>query len=171
MSQEHEHLPPSPPEIKRRVQFHRLQMVGVPLLMLISILALAGVFGEDSYSVNDSNSQLLIEVEYPTRFRYKMINPIRVSVKNVSTQPLATVQVNFDRAYIDSFSGVSFTPDVALITDAVYVLELTDLQPQETQMLTVEIQANKYWRQRGAVTAVPENDESVTVSLDTFVFP
>lgn len=163
--------PPQAPKIERKIQFHRLQMVGIPLILLIPILAIAGVFGETSHVVRASSPQLFVAVEYPTRFRYKMIDPIQVAVQNSSAQPLATVEVNFERAYIDRFSNVFIKPDVAYITDAVYVWKLRDLQPQETRVITIEIQAAAYWRHEGTVTAVADNGESVTVSVATFVFP
>lgn len=164
-------LPPQPPEIERKLQFHRLQKVGIPLILLIPILALAGVFGEVAHSDNAASSQLALEVEYPPRSRYTMVDSIRVTVHNASAQPLTAVQVNFARAYIDSFSNVAFTPAVDFITDEFYVLELSDLQPQETRVIAIDIKSKEYGHHKGTVTAVPDNGESVTLSLATFVFP
>lgn len=38
--------PPEVPDIKRRIQLHPWQWIGIPLFLLIPILALFGVFGE-----------------------------------------------------------------------------------------------------------------------------
>lgn len=163
--------PPQPPEIRRRLQFSRLQKVAFPLIFLVPILALAGVFGDSFDAVNAANSQLMVDIEYPTRFRYKMMNPIHASIHNTSGQHLPSVIVNFDRDYIDGFSNVTFTPEVKFITDEAYVLELTELPPGEIRVVLVEIEADKYGRHHGTITAVPGAGESVSVSFDTFVFP
>jgi hypothetical protein len=163
--------PPQPPEIERKLQFYRFQKIGIPLILLLPILALIGLFGESVAAENASNPQLMVEVEYPTRFRYKMVDSINVSVENTSTQPLSVVSVRFDRPYIESFSTVTFTPQVKTVTAADYIVELTDLQPQEVRIIAVEIQAENYWQHEGTITAVSDNNESVTLALNTFVFP
>lgn len=163
--------PPQPPPVSRKLQFHRVQMIGVPLMMLIPVLALFGLFGETVNSVDASSTPLEMRVEYPTRFRYKMIDSIRVSLFNKSDQPLATVQVGFDRAYIEGFSTVTFTPSVKHITDSFYFVEVNDLQPGETRIISVTIQAEKYGKHQGTITADPENSDALEVSIATFTFP
>jgi hypothetical protein len=81
------------------------------------------------------------------------------------------VTVYFDRDYIDSFSTVTFTPDVKSITDVAYIVELSDLQPQETRIVSVQLQAEKYWRHEGEIMATFTETIGAEVSLRTFVFP
>lgn len=173
MSNEDQHYPspPEPPSIKRTLQFHRIQKIGIPILLLLPVLALFGVFGETFQSAHASNTQLTVDVEYPSRSRYKMINPVTVSVENTSSQTLSVVQIHFDRDYIDNFSNVSFTPEITKVTDEVYIVEITDLQPQETRVVSARIQAERYWLHEGNVTAVSGTGQSVSLSLDTIVFP
>jgi hypothetical protein len=163
--------PPTAPEITRRVQLNRLQMIGIPLIILIPLLALLGLFGETIASASDANAELELHVTYPTRFRYKMIDQANVSVRNLSQESLPAVTVYFDRDYIDSFSTVTFTPDVKSITDVAYIVELSDLQPQETRIVSVQLQAEKYWRHEGEIMATFTETIGAEVSLRTFVFP
>lgn len=140
-------------------------------MLLVPVLALLGIFGASKESVRASSSQLELQVEYPTRFRYKMIATIAVSLFNASPQALDIVQVRFDQSYISHFSTVTFTPSVTYITHEFYIVEVTDLQPGETRLVSVDIQAEDYGRHRGHITALPENGGEALVALDTFTFP
>ena len=51
-------------------------------MILVPVLALFGMFGETVDSMSAANAQLEMRVEYPTRFRYKMIDSITVSLHN-----------------------------------------------------------------------------------------
>ena len=110
-------------------------------------------------------------MEYPTRFRYKMIDAIDVSVFNASSETIPVVQVRFDRSYIEQFSTVTFTPSVKEIAADAYVVELNDLQPGETGAVSVTIQAEIYGNHSGTVTATSENADDLQVPVGTFTFP
>ena len=73
--------PPQPPEIRRRIAFHRTQLIGVPLLAIIPVLALFGVFGTTTGEARAESAELQMQVRYPTRFRYKVINSLTVEVR------------------------------------------------------------------------------------------
>lgn len=163
--------PPQPPPVDRKLQFYLLQAVGIPLMMLIPILALLGVFGEMVHEVTTSNSELEMHVKFPTRFRYKMIDSVTVSLRNNSNQAFKTVHVSFDRAYIESFSTVTFTPSVKHVTGTTYVVELTDLQPGETRLILVSIQAEIYGNHQGTINVNPDSDNGLQASINTFTFP
>ena len=163
--------PPQPPRFERRLNFRPLQIVGIVYLLILPVLAVLGVFGESFDSVDASGAALEMTVDYPSRFRYKMLNTITVEVHNVSGETLDTVTVSFDASYIDQFSTVTFTPSVETVTGNEYQVELTDIGPDETQVVTVEIQAERYWRHSGTITASPGSGEPVEVEISTTVFP
>ena len=163
--------PPQPPEIKRTLQFHLTQLIGVPLLAVLPVLALLGVFGTTRGEASAQSAALELHVEYPTRSRYKVINAIEVSVRNLTEQPLSTVTVSFDETYISKFSNVQFTPSVKTVTDEVYRVELSDLQPGETQLVSVEVQAEEYGAHRGTIKVAAGEAEAAQVDLATIVFP
>lgn len=140
-------------------------------MLLIPILALLGVFGETVHMATASNSELEMHVKFPTRFRYKMIDSITVFLHNTSDQPLKTVNITFDRSYIQGFSTVTFTPSVKQITGAGYIVELSDLQPGETRFIFVSIQAEKYGNHQGVISAKPDSGDGIQTSINTFTFP
>lgn len=163
--------PPQPPEVDKKFQVHTYQWIGIPLMLLIPILALVGLFGESVDSVRTSSQQLEMSVEYPTRFRFKMIDEVTVTLSNVSGQTLPSVLVNFDREYIDAFSTVTFTPAVKSITGSNYIVEVSDLQPGETRVISATVQAENYGMHRGTIGLGPEEAQDLEVSVATFTFP
>lgn len=163
--------PPQPPPFERRLKFPPLQIVGMVYILILPVLAVLGVFGESFASIDASGPTLEMSVDYPSRYRYKMTNPVNVTLRNVSGEVLDTVTVSFDADYIDQFSNVTFTPSVDTVTGNEYQVELTDIGPGETRVVTVEIRAERYWRHSGTITASPGSGEPIEVKISTTVFP
>lgn len=163
--------PPQPPPFERRIQIPRLQLIGVPLLLILPLLAAFRVFGDTTATARAANDALALQVEYPARYRYKMNAPLNVEVTYLAGTEPVTVTVEFSRPYMDRFSSVSFLPDVAEITPDAYRVEAPNLAAGETRTVAVEIQAEQYWRHRGQVTASLEGESPVSVPLQTWVFP
>jgi hypothetical protein len=163
--------PPQLPPFPRKLKFHRLQLIGIPLLMVLPVLGLFGLFGESFDTVRSENSELSMQVEFPTRYRYQMVNDMIVTTTNLSDQASITVTVTFERQYIDRFSKVAFTPDVARVTDEQYVVQLEGLGAGETSVIFVELQGDEYWRHTGVVEASLPGGEPVRVEVGTTVFP
>ena len=168
-----EHGVPQPPDIEKRWVFRTVQKLGVPLIVLIPLLALFGLFGESSRTVSASGAAPALEITYPTRLRYNMTSPLVVSVANISSQPAPTLTVSFDAGYIGTFSDVSFTPSVSEITEEAYLVHLNNVPAGETRQVVVDVHAAQYWAHSGAVTASlgPEQPPTVGLELSTFVFP
>jgi hypothetical protein len=141
------------------------------LMILIPVLALLGLFGETVATATASHAQLEMSVEYPTRFRYKMLHSVTVSLVNISDEPLATVLVGFDRDYIERFSTVTFTPPVKHITEDEYLVEVTALEPGESRIISAAIQAEQYGKHTGVIAATSEHAEALQVSIETITFP
>jgi hypothetical protein len=163
--------PPQPPEMERRIQLYPFQWIGIPLLFLLPVLALFGVFGAQSNTVQRASDLLAMQVEYPTRYRYKMIEPMAVNVSNLSGQTPVTITVDFSRSYIEQFSAVNFTPAVKEITQNSYRVELPNVPAGETRRIAVELQAEQYWRHAGNVAAAVVDEAPVVISVETWVFP
>lgn len=140
-------------------------------MLLIPILALFGVFGETVDEATESSRELEMHVRFPARFRYKMIDSITVSVRNASNQPITSVDITFDRAYIESFSTVTFIPSVKQVTETVYIVELTNLQPGEVQVVSLSVQAEKYGNHQGVITVKPDGEEGLQARITTLTFP
>lgn len=158
--------PPEPPQIGRRLVFHPLQAIGVPLIMLIPLLALLGVFGRATTEASERAANLEVKVEHPTRMRYKTTETVEIAVRNAGGGPLDSVNVVMDREYLEGFSNVSFTPTADEITDEGYVVELGAIEPGSTRIVSVEIRGDQYWLHEGGLTV-----GEVSIPLATWVFP
>lgn len=158
--------PPEPPEYDRGLELNWPQLIGIPLLALIPALAVAGVFGEHWESATAQGAALHARVEYPDRFRARLSKPITVSVENRSSAAYDTVEVVFDTAYMERFTGVNIMPSPG----EAYVTSITDLKPGETKRVHVEMLADHVGRHRGQV-AVRTRGDSAVVLLRTTVFP
>ena len=162
--------PPQPPEFERRLQFHPLQLVGVPLLALLPILAAFGTFGTLRGEAGAETAVLELHVSYPTRFRYKTVEPLEVEVRNLSSEALPTVVVRLETDYLSAFSDVQITPSPSLVTEEVYEVALSEVQPGETRLVSLELQAQNYWRHRGTISVTAGSD-AAEVEVASFVIP
>ncbi|HEX6314538.1 MAG TPA: hypothetical protein VFZ73_06740 [Gemmatimonadaceae bacterium] len=137
-------------------------------LVLIPLLAMFGVFGESQAQAHGASADLELRVDYPTRYRYKQIDRVRVEVQNVSGAQLDTVTVAFDSSYTSRFSTLMFIP----AAKEPFSVELTHLAPGSTRLVWVELQAERYGRHRGALRAWRHGgSDTVSVALSTIIFP
>ena len=163
--------PPQPPEGGRILRFHATQAIGVPLLAIIPILALLSVFGASHTAETANASSLAVEVLYPTRFRYKTIHELHVTVRNQGDVPLQDVSVWIDKSYLNAFSTVSFTPSPQRVTSDAYLFELGEIVPGDARTLDGIVQAEDYWWHTGRVTVDAEGEPQATLDVGTFTFP
>ena len=166
---------PQPPDIEEKWILKNVQKVGIPLLMLLPLLALFGLFGERTETVRGSGEILSVEVRHPTRVRLQTIGPMMVSVENISSQTVPTVTVTLSHEYISAFSNVTFSPSVDQITPDAYIVKLTNVQAGEQRMISItQLQAEEYWWHEGSVGVAaggPDAPPDVEVDIGTFVFP
>ena len=81
--------PPQAPPMDRKTKQRPRHLALVSVLFLIVALAAFGFFGETRGTVEAQSGALALLIDYPTRFRYKQVNPMRVYVRNTSPRPLA----------------------------------------------------------------------------------
>ena len=162
---------PQPPPFQRNIQIAPLQLIGMPLLALLPILALFGVFGESNTSASAANSDVSLSVDYASRYRYGMQETMAVAVTNLASQSPVTITVAFDRAYLQNFSQLSFLPDASQSTDETYVVDLTNMEEGETRLVTLEMKGDQYWTHDGTVSASISGHEPVSVAVRTTIFP
>jgi hypothetical protein len=162
---------PQPPEIERRALLTRLQAVGLPILVLVPLLALAGVFGLSRGHRSVQGNGLTIDVEYPSRARVRASDSLAVSVRNELDRPVDGVVVRIDREYVDSFTQVDFTPAVSTLSEASYSIDLGRLPAGGIRAVTVRLSPQAQWRRAGSVSVAGDGIEESTVEFATFVFP
>jgi hypothetical protein len=138
-----EPCPPPAPDMPRRFRLHNYQKVGLPLLVLVPVLAMGGLFGESTDTTDLVTQTLLVEIDYPTRLRYRTSGEMVIRVTNRSTEALDSLIVTIDPAYLSGFSDVNF----------------------------IEYRARDYWNRKGRVSVSGVDIDSATLPVTTFVFP
>jgi hypothetical protein len=163
--------PPKPPEMKAEFKLYPYQMIGLPLLFLIPILALLGVFESSSGHVIGTGDGLQLSVEYMTRTMYHKNEEIHIEVANMSDAPLAQLSVRIDKSYLDGFGPSSFSPPVSRVTGEAYEIDMADVGPGESRAVVIQVQGDQYGSNRGAVSALAADGRQVSIQLETYVFP
>jgi hypothetical protein len=158
--------PPRPPTTRTRLALTRKQYLGLPLLATIPVLALFGVFGERRADASSASHVLEMRVRYPSRFRYRQIESLDVTVRNISGRTLDTVSVSIDTAYITRFSNVRIEP----APREPFVVVLIHLRPMESRLVTAELWGAQYGSHSGRISASAQAD-TVSTLVNTFVFP
>jgi hypothetical protein len=164
--QEQPREPPEPPEHDRRLELAWPQLIGVPLIALVPVLAIAGVFGEHWTTRSAESARVGVTVEFPDRLRARPSKAMTVAVQNRSSVLLDTVEVIFDSTYVGRFMEVAFIPEAR---DA-YVVTLTDIPAGATSRVHVELASDRVGRHAGRVS-VRTRDDSVAIDVRTIVFP
>jgi hypothetical protein len=158
--------PPSPPTLARRLAMTRKQRIGLPILVLIPLLGLFGVFGERRGETHATSKRIAVAVRYPERSRYRQSMSLEIDVQNLSDHRLDTVRVWLDTAYMTRFADVRITPPPR---DA-FIVDVVGVAPGETRLVSAELSGDAYGRHRGRVV-VSAADDTVSVPISSFVFP
>lgn len=163
--------PPQPPEIKQRINLSRQQLIGLPLLILIPVLALFGVFGMTQGRGVQEGEALELSVDYTTRTRLRADYTLIIEVRNRLERPLDGVTVEIDRDYLEGFSEVEFTPSATTVTDDTYRIDLGTIPAAATRIVDGDLVPTSYWSHHGSVTVSASETEAVEFAIATFVFP
>jgi hypothetical protein len=115
--------PPAAPEIHRRFRLTRWQWFGVPLFLLIPLLASFGLLGDMSSTVEARSGGLEITLEYPRTQRYKFVRSMEMVVTNKTAAILDTVTIELDARYADGFATSISIPSF----DRAWAIDLLDL--------------------------------------------
>ena len=158
--------PPAAPDTRRAVALYTFQWITIPLLAVLPLLALSGVFGERWRTERAAVGSIEVTVHYPTAFRYKMINTLTATLTNRSGSVLDTVTVSLDSAYANRFSTVTAIPPFT----AAHEVDVVAMAPGESRLVRIEMQAEQYWRHEGSVRVISGSD-TARIAVSTLVFP
>lgn len=163
--------PPKPPEFKPQFKLYPYQYIGIPFIFLIPILALLGVFGETMRETDAASADLALHIEYPERSRYRLRNSLEVAITNETDSAIGELRVRFEKPLIDAFADVAFSQEPEAITDEYYEVVLEDVQPNETRVVSLNLQADSYFTHEGEITASADGIEPISETITVFVFP
>ena len=158
---------PSAPEIERRTRIPLFRGIGMGLIMLVPALAIAGVFGESWDTAAARGPNISVRMEFPSRYRYKMLNSLTLAIENTSERKIDTVTVTLDTAYLLRFSTVVITP----APTQAYVVPLTDVAPGEIRLIVVEMQGERYGRHSGQVRVETTSGDTLGLPVHTLIYP
>lgn len=162
--------PPSPPEMTFRFRFYPFQLVMIPLLILIPLLALMGVFGDRVENREVQGEGVSISAHFPSMTRFDQRETLRITIHSgAASIPAATLRIS--RTYLDYFAGLSFMPTNVSIDSASYVIDLGDIPANTTHVMTLEYRAARMGMFIGSVMLETENAPLLDFELSTFVFP
>lgn len=159
--------PPEVPEIDRGLQLYPWQWIGMPLLILVPVLALLGIFGDREGTVRAEDAVLEVRVEYPERLRAGRPATARVLVRNRAARPLESVRVSLDSSYLAGFADLRILP----LPQRAYEVDLGMIGPGESRLVRMEMIGEAYGRHSGEVAARAGEGRGVRAHLRTFVFP
>ncbi len=162
--------PPQPPDFKRKIDFYPFQLIGIPLLFLLPILALFGYLSETTTVVRESGKGMEIVVNYPGRINYQSLDRTEITVTNTTGGAIPDMAVMIDKTYLESFAEISFMSDIKEITGEAYVFDLSNLPPHESRSVVYESRGAAIGSHSGTIT-VSSGEDTLTAVVETFVYP
>lgn len=135
------------------------------------MLAIVGVFDSVPIQAQQSNDALSIHVDYPSRYRYQSSGTMTIHIQNKTQAMIPVLTVTISRTYMDQFSELQFFPDVSQISPENYIIELTDIPPDASESIRIDLLASNYGLHTGFIQATTEDLEPLRVSINSFTFP
>jgi hypothetical protein len=151
MPREHPRDPPPAPPLERRWQFHRLQLIGVPLLLAAPALALTGHLGGARERVELHQSGLGLALEYATRDHLDNWSRLELTIRNESAAPLLDLQAAFARDLLRGLARPQFQPALDRIDGAAYVVALGTLPAGDVRVIALDYQPAEVGRHAGVI--------------------
>ncbi len=159
--------PAQPPLLRARPRLTRAQRLGLPLILLIPLLALAGFFGEGRSAADAIAGDMHVVANVPTRFRYRQRMTLDVAVTNVGRRALDSVRAYIDSAYLARFSDVLVEPTPS----ASGVVALGSIPPGQSVWLRATLDGDRSGSIHGQLLVWTARGDSARVPLTSVVFP
>ncbi len=169
--------PPTPPRLPRRVRLGPLEAFGLPVLILLPALALAGLLGPTdaprSATATLGHAHLVLRVRHPSRLRCLRGGALQIEVANTGTQAVPALAVDIYETYLDGFSRADVQPAVAAESRSGRLrLTLPALQPGEHTRVQIRLDAEAWGRRSGWVgLAAPDGAALARIDFTTLVLP
>jgi hypothetical protein len=157
--------PPPAPVMPRRVRLYRAQWLGLPLLLVLPLLGLAGAFGESRQTRTFADEFVRVEVDYPVRLRVRQPSAVHVRVDRLADMA-DSLLIAVDPAWLDRFAKVTVIPE----PQHGWSVWLRDPHPGSRAEVRVEFEARQLWSGRGRIH-IQHAGGVGHVEITTFVYP
>jgi hypothetical protein len=137
------------------------------VLLLLPVLAVAGVFGERRQTHAIADGAVQFEVDYPTRMRARQHSHLTVRIARVGGDAADTVQVEFDPAWMQHFTKLELVPQPV----HPWVVELAGIERGDTATVRLEFEARDHWRRSGYLRLGHARGEIRDIPIRTFILP
>lgn len=158
--------PPPPPEIRRTILLTPRQWIGLPILFLIALFGLLGVFGGHASIQHSAGTTFAVHAEYPDRIHYRDNATFRLTIENHSATVIDTMTISLDPSYMQAFASPKSIPEM----HTPYRITLTHVAPHDPQLVTIDVTGNGIGRHHGPLRVISRTD-TLTIPLTTTVFP
>jgi hypothetical protein len=154
------------PVVSSNIQTWRFQWIGIPLLIMIPILSLLGVFDRGTNIKKIEGHDFKAKIEFPGKLRDGEVEYIRIEVTNTSSKQLDKISAGLNREYFAKFSDVTFFPEA----NDIYEVELKEIPSGQSRYIDIKVKAREFGTYKGELKLTTKNS-SFKISLTTFVFP
>lgn len=162
---------PQAPSIPLKFRLYPFQMVLLPFLFVIPILALTGLFGGKMEEKSRTEEAITLEVTFPPTTRFDQPEMMQIGVYNGSDQPLTAASLTIDRAYLDNFTAINFNPAEVLINQESYIFTLDVIPSGEAYFVNLDYRAMDTGTLAGTVSLRQADAPDIVIEISTFVFP
>jgi hypothetical protein len=141
--------PPEAPDLPRQIHLYRAQYIGLPILFLLPVPAVLGVFGEARDDARMAFGGVELAVDYPSRLRSGQRSEITVRVRNSAADPPGPLFMVWDTAYLHGFAALERLPGRQGVSP-----HAVALAPGEEWTIRLELEGGALWQHRGSVAAL-----------------
>ncbi|MFY0535862.1 hypothetical protein [Nannocystis pusilla] len=163
--------PPSPPEIDRRLRFHREQLLLLPLMFAVPLMALLGLLGGPRVRQEIDLRGVHLAVEFAPRDHLEDWGRMHVTVVNRAAAPLVDARAEFAAALLDRLWRPSFHPQLAHIEADWYVVPLGDVPAGATRVVTLDYRSTEPGKLAGAVRVAAGDEALAELPIHITVLP
>jgi len=160
------HAPPEPPQIDHRIELSRLQWVGVPLLMIVPALALAGVFDPGSVVVRREIGSLAVRTDTPRSIRQNRAGIVEIELENRGDEPVGA-EVAISPEYLADCVAIEMTP----APHRAWAARVARIAPGERARVHIELEGEGAGFHEGVIRVRESSGREARIPVRTFVFP
>lgn len=163
--------PPPAPAFARRLRFDLPELMGLPVLAMLPLLALFGVFDEQRASSKAEHGGLVLEVDYPGRLRFEQDAVLDLVVRNDRDQPQRGLRLAIDRRYLARFDNLRFEPPSGTLHSDHWELLLPPLAAREVRHVRIEVRAAAAGVHGGHFALAATDGTRLGATIQTLIWP